>query len=361
MGQLTSVENKKIIEITNFSKLEIPQTHTLLKIVSLNVNIAEKITMEKDIDTIIKLFYENYQEKDIDILCLQGIYSNNAAIQIVNKFKEKEKEKSDKQLYFSPAFPNSEIANISKEKRSSSTYIEVLKEIEELNKKKLSKPSTKAEHNNRMKALTQNIIISRYPIVDWGFYDLDDNHDADDVFGIKSMICANIAVKQKIISIYNTELSINHPIAGVNNELPRDLEIESLKYEIERNKNELKKKYPNFKKSGIHILAGCINVNEIEKKAVNPEYIRFIEKLNAFDIYRFIGKKNYCYTVVNKKERNNYIFQLLDEKFLKDEKLGISNIVEKISDSYGINFLNIESRKINLINKPVEFVFLMRN
>lgn len=353
MGQNNVSENNLIFQqITDFAKIDHPKTYVMVKMASFNVKLSNKITIDNDIKSIVDYLFTSHLNKNIDILCLQGISSNTLAIKLVSKIKsELKKTNKTKEFYFAPSFDDIE-------NRNSSTFFAFIENIEIQNKR----VTTKIENQNKMKAITQNIIISAYPIIDWYFSDLDYDHDADDVYGIKSLVCANIKIANKIVSIYNTELSNNIISAGVINEDLRKLELDALNYEIKRNKFELKnnKNYSTIKKSEIHIIAGTLNINEIEKNTVNEEFIDVVKKLKVFDIFRFLNPFDIGYTTKNKKERNSFIMLILDDEFLKLSYTKTS-VIELIHKFYGLLFIKIGIYKIPThLNKQIEAVFILR-
>lgn len=355
MGQ--NISNSTTIDfskISDYSLIEIPQTYALLKISTFNVNLTDKMNTEKEIESISKYVFSKHLNKSIDILCIQGIHTNNLAVKLVEKIKSKLQKKE--KLFFAPSFDNIN-------KRNSHTFYDF---AEKITMKSVNKTTSKIELQNKMKALTQNIIISTYPIIDWYFSDLDESHDADDLYGIKSVLCANIRVANKIISIYNYELNNDLNSVGVINEDIRSLELKTLNYEIRRNKNELltNQKYSSYKLSDIHLIVGCLNINEFEKDFVKKEFIDTIKKLKGFDIYRFLNQENSGYTIKNRKERNSYIIMILDYNFT--HSITFSGFTKKtaidiIHKYYGIMFLNSAIYSIDTHqHKQIELICFLK-
>lgn len=352
MGQNITTNKILFRQISDFSNVEFPSSYALVKISSFNLKLKNKLTIDKEIDSITNYLFNTFHlKKEIDILCIQGIFDSDLALKLIAHISDKMNEKK-KTLYFAPSF--------NKIEKNSSSITDFIEIIESQNKTK--RISTKIENKNKTKAITQNIIISSFPILDWYFCDLDYKHDADDVYGIKSMVCANIILGNKLISVYNYELMNNIIVAGVNNEDIRNVEIAALNYEVSRNKIELtqNEKYNVYKKSDVHLLVGPSNINEFCNNIVNKEFIDSIGILKAIDIYRFINNSDFGYTTKNKKERDSFMFLLSDNSFFQNN-ITRKNIIEEIHKKYGILFLRSDTYTLPLhLYKQIELIFIIR-
>jgi hypothetical protein len=328
-----------------------PNGYQMIKIATFNTNIVSTVALNSNINKIIDYLISSHRFINIDILCLQGIGNSNIANKMVTSINKKMKDLGKKNYYYAPKIED--IQNIS-------SHAKTIKDME-LKKKKIK--NNEIETKNKAKAFTQNIIISKYPIVDYFFSNLDDDHDFDDILGVKTLICANISIHGNIISVYNLQLASDINSAKIDNVKVRERELETLKYDILRNKVNLKSQeiYKLYVRTDIHLLLGSLNINETKDDNINSEYFNLIKTLKCVDIFRcYVPESQIGFTTVN-NERYDYIMLLLSDKLNVSD---YENILASIHKKLKIHTLDMEIRDDLLLtynnnNFPVEFVFMI--
>ena len=314
MGITSSKTINKKIKINDFNLLTIPEDYELIKIGTFKVNLKNTVNLENKVNEIVSYLFSDHKNKKLDILCLQGIkdYSSlEYLIKIIKKCLLKKKSKN--QFYFS-----SEINIIKSDDKSSSSnsvnYIHIENIIELQQRRKII--SKKSERSRRIKI--QNLIISRFPIVNTIYSEIDDNTDIDDVLGAKTVIGANISIYGNIISIYNTCLSKDIETAHIINKQVREKEIETIFRTIEENKKNIYHELKDYVRTNIHILIGNFNFLEMNGEDLNSEYIDFIKNNHCVDLYRYFCSNK---EIKNPQKRVDYIFLILSKKIYDKNSL----------------------------------------
>ena len=430
---LSGNTSRRKSSISNLAKVDIPVDYKLIKIASYNVNLRKSITSDSKIKNIISYILNEDNMKEIDILCIQGIHDFNSAFALVLELK-KYCKKHKIEMYFVPYFDD--MLNASQQSKFSSEVMfdaswntsnnknnkkkpdkkesdkkkhhkkkhhkneqddneqdkseqnESEQDKSGQNSKQNSKQDSKqdseqnSEQNSKQKSTSnentsktniQNIIISRHPIISTMYSELDKETDMDDLLGVKTVISANIAINNNIISIYNTELCKDILSAGIINNNVRKTEIEEIYNIIRKNIEFLKtNKFSEYKCTDIHFLMGSLNICEYQNNETNNEFVEFIKKYNCFDIYRFLKDDDFGFTT-SYMERMDYILLLLTEDLYKKtspyyKKIKkISNyqdLADIIFKRYDVHFIEYYIKRNNISdtvhNFPIECVYMMK-
>src|SRR3989304_712697 len=168
MGITSSKTINKKIKINDFNLLTIPEDYELIKIGTFKVNLKNTVNLENKVNEIVSYLFSDHKNKKLDILCLQGIKDYSSLEYLIKIIKSDDKSSSS----------------------NSVNYIHIENIIELQQRRKII--SKKSERSRRIKI--QNLIISRFPIVNTIYSEIDDNTDIDDVLGAKTVIGANISI-----------------------------------------------------------------------------------------------------------------------------------------------------------------------
>jgi hypothetical protein len=353
MGSSKS-KNNKIIQVNDFTKVKIPNGFELIKLATFNINIRNTVNISNKVREIITFITSSFKNKEIDILCLQGILDYNSAYKLVKEVK-KYGRKSNNKYYFGPDFEDID--------SKSEKLLSIKNKI---------KTSYKISTRTMKKKLEiQNIIISKYPIVSTIYTELDDKLNLDDIIGTKTLIGANISIYGNIISIYNTTLSKDIKSANINNNDIRDKELQVVFKVIEKNKKNLKTDdFKHYFLTDIHMLAGSLFIKETISLDLNKEFIDFIQKYKCVDIFRIMCEDDIGHTNTS-KERVDYIFFLLTNMmYTKNNHKKLKNInggddlFKLIFKIYKIYFIDIIIRNDTYTNNsysnfPLECTFMI--
>ena len=348
-SKIKKSQNSKDIKFTDYSKVKIPNGYKLIKMASYNVSLRNGINIQMRIEDTINYIFSSFKKKEIDIICLQGMYDYNSANIIVKEIINRGNEMKIK-FYFAPDFDDINISS----------------------SQSVSKRSKSRSKTDSKKIKIQNIIISRYPIISTIFGEIDDKNDFDDVIGVHTIISANISIFGNIITIHNTYLSKDIRTANIINSDIRQSELDAVFAIIEQNRDNIKYN-ENYKKTDIEFLVGAININEMNNNELNEEFINIISDRHIVDIFRYLNDEDFGYTNTT-DERLNYIFMLLTDdmydensKFKKkieslDNQSDLLNIIFDrfkiyFLDSYVRNDINIQGRANNY---PIETVFMIK-
>lgn len=392
MGSKSSKKNETTI--TDCTKIKIPKDCVLIKMGSYNVNLKNTINLDNKIKETMVYLTNNYRNKVLDIINLQGFYDSFSLKLLVTEFKQY-CVKNKMNVYFAPKFDNIEITNNSVDKSDTNNSIangiidtkrnfnlnfhshghnNYGAQINRFNKEHGIRKKTNSSGDNKNKKIVQNIIISKYPIISTIYAELDDKTDMDDILGVQSVIGANIVIDGMLISIYNTSLSKDIKLANIINSQVRDTELETLVAVIEKNKTDLDSNiYKNFHKSDIHITVGTININEFDSGKSNEEYVDFISKYNYVDIFRYLHEDDLGHTTSYMQRLHYILLQLTNDIYTEKTQINESYKEIQTNDQlfnflfkrYNIYFLDNYIIK-NIINDaltyyPIECLFVMRN
>ena len=105
----TSDKQKEPIKFTDYSRVKIPKGHKLIKMATYNVALRNGINMQFRIDHTIDYIFSSLKNKDIDIICLQGINDYNSAYALIQDIKVKMKKMNKSSFYFAPDFEEVQI------------------------------------------------------------------------------------------------------------------------------------------------------------------------------------------------------------------------------------------------------------
>jgi len=363
--------SKKEIVITDYSKVKIPKDFVLIKIGSHNVNLRNTINLDNKIKEIITYITNNYKNKTLDIVCLQGLYDATSLLVLIREFK-KYCLKHKLKIYLAPSFDNIEPGT-----SLSPNNIVTSKQMLDLSfhgSNSSNGSNSGGSKGIKRKKIIQNIIISMHPIISTIYAELDDRTDMDDVLGMQTVIGANILIGNNIISVYNTCLSKDIRSANIINSDVRLSELDTLMNIINKNKNSITdEKFKKYNKSDIHLIAGTININEADTDGISQEYIEFISDRKCIDIFRYLHNDDPGFTT-SYTERVNYILiNLTDDVYDETGKLSESfkeiksgeQLFNLLFKRYNIYFLDsyVIKNDINtsLIYYPIECIFIVKN
>lgn len=99
MGQTTS--NNYVIN--DFDLVKIPKDSKIIKIASYYVDIKNTTNLHIRVDDVLAYFKNRFKNKDIDILCLQGVKDYTSAYTLIRGLK-KYCFKKNIHIYLAPAF-----------------------------------------------------------------------------------------------------------------------------------------------------------------------------------------------------------------------------------------------------------------
>jgi hypothetical protein len=344
--------------ISDFSIIKVPKNFILLKAISFYIDLKISANIDLKISEIINYIFSSVKNKSADIINLQGIYDVVALHLLIREIK-KYSITHDFKLYFAPEFNDIDIDNNNTNKTEHNRTIRRSKNLEEFYTGTNSRDGKK---NKSDKKFVHNIIISRFPIVGTIFSELDDKTNMDDIFGIQTVIGANILIDNTIISVYNTCLSKDIRTSNITNTSVRTTEIETLCNTINKNKKSIEHDKQNYIKSDIHMIIGNLNIPEITNDDVNEEYIKLLKNTNCVDVFRYKSLTDLGYTTLY-KERNSYMLLQISENLYNNfEQMEHETVLSELFKKYKIHFIDlyvISSNK-NIINFPIECVVMVQ-
>jgi len=338
--------------ITDFSKVNIPDNYMLIKVVTYNVMLKNSISMRDNIKIIVKYTLETFRSKNIDIICIQGLEDKYSIVDFIKALK-KVSSYHNEMLYFAPEFDDID-GNLSRSLHSSFNAVWS-------NSKAMS-----SSENNR----TNNIIISKYPIINYDIEVLSDK--SNDIYNSNSMIFANIDIDDTIISVYNVALCNDLSIINVNNKKEREKEIESMREMVLLNQDDIKKnpKFSKYKKPDIGFICGSLNIKETVSDNITEEYENFVSKNRCADLFRYQNDEDKGFTIITKQRVDYNMFVMTDDIYEQDSPFREDlQKIEKPSDlfklilkRYNIYFLQTYVNKNIKASKhfPVECIFIMK-
>lgn len=172
-----------------------------------------------------------------------------------------------------------------------------------------------------------NIIISKFPIIDYFYKKISDTHH-------KYIVCANIILNEnKIICICSVNLTDDIKSINFRNERARRNQILLIKSLI----TKMIAKHNSY----LFILCGSFCIDEIVDNKVNNEYIDLISSINLLDIFRYYNNNTEGFTNIY-KTRNNYIFVITNEPIIFNikEQNNIIRINKYLYDNFKIKLLD---------------------
>jgi hypothetical protein len=359
MGNNHSKQKKKIL---------IPDNYKLVKLFSYNINLNNTVNSENKIKHII-----NYIDKNgPDIICIQGIGDSTSGYNLIkainsyahtNNFKIYIAPQVD--IDIQPALDDPEYQNRNlnlcvRSLEGLNTYDSSYKN----NKSKTRK--SKKNHN------LQNIIISKYLILNIMYSELDDFTTFDDIVGVHSVVGVNILINNNIISIYNTDLCNDIHQSNIISDRVRQSELDTLFNLIDSNRIDILKDYElsKYTNNDLHILVGTLNIDENNgnNHDLNEEYKKLIVNYRCFDIFRYkYPDSSGVSTVMN--NRHDYIMLILsnfvDDKSFQKIKNN-KDMIDFVHKKYKIYFLDIDinsevSHSVQTNNYAIESMFMIQN
>jgi hypothetical protein len=363
---IPSSSSKQDMKISDYEKVKIPKEYSLIKLGSCNVNLHNTMNVDSKIKEIILYITSNHKNKSLDIICLQGFHDVFSMKNLIREFKKYCFENEIK-MFFAPSFDDiivePPVAGIVTTTRMLELSFHT------------PKKSTNRNSMGKMKKIIQNIIISRYPIIDMIYGELDDKTDMDDILGIQTIIGANVLVGNKIMSIYNMCLSKDIKtanIVNISNAQVRMTELDTLMTFVDKNKISLQSdKFTEYDKSDIHLITGTFGINEFGNSDNNQEYLDLIQDRHYIDVFRYLNEKDCGYTTSN-SERINYTFMnLTDDIYDKKSQThndfknakSISEMFDLLFKRYQIHFLGtyvIQSNNVSMYY-PIESIFMIKS
>lgn len=301
MGNITSQTTDDINEIINFKNVNIPNNYTMVKIVTYNVQLKNSINIDNHIHKIGQYILGTFRDKDIDIMCIQGLDDKYSLYKLITHIKTMGKN-NDINLYFAPEFDN---INVSEQNSLQSSLNIAWSD----SKQKSDKGASDNILNNNT---TPNIIISRHMIISYLCEPLDTPETS--LFVIDGIVSSNININNNIISIYNISLSNDIISAQINNSEKRKCEMNKVKDIIVSNHSLISTddRFRKYKKTDINFMVGSFEIVETKNNEINEEYLELTSKFRCADIYRYQHEEKEGYTNI-KNERSDYIMLLLTE------------------------------------------------
>jgi hypothetical protein len=352
-------KQSKKVAVNDYSVVTVPKNYKLIKLISYCVDLRISANSDLKILGIVDYIFSVTKNKSADIInlqCINDILSLHLLIREIKKYGVEH----NLELYFAPEFNDIDTEN----KPDNGKTLRRSKNLEDLYSGNNSRDATEKKSEKKPnKKVIHNIIISKYPIIDTIFAELDNKTNMDDIFGIQTVIGANILIDNTIISVYNTCLSKDFKTSNIMNSEVRTTEIETLCSTINKNKILLQNnKSTNYCKSDIHLVIGNFNISEIMNGEVNFEYINLLKNTICIDVFRHKFLTEFGYTT-SYKERNSYILLQISENICNDiEKINYEDVLNVLFKTYKIHFLDLSVVTINknIINYPIECICMIK-
>lgn len=318
-------------------KYNIPQNTSLLKISSFYINLNDDINRFESIKMIARYIFSNYYDVEVDIICIQGI-NNNKLVKIM----------IDEILHLSRdlQIPVNIVPKVNYNDLSNTNSIQLTwinsSDIENID--------------------TNNIIISKYPIITTSRVNLNESFD-EKLMGSRKATIANINVDGYLISIFN--LILSEDFLGVSNAEYRKSEIEKLFKYVKANNIEMNKMNERYKldliNKNVNIICGNFNIHEFKNCTVNSELIDIFKYIKALDTFRITNINNDNTFTNTRGFRDCYILLLLNELDLDNVNMTSSKILKYCLDVHGITIIKSEINNNIKSNNchPIETIFLL--
>jgi hypothetical protein len=329
----------------SYKNIKIPKKYKVIKVATFNINVRNSIGLSDNIIDIVRYIFNDVNSKHIDIICLHGIhdtFSLEELIKGVNKYAQL----NDIEIHTLPEF----------------------KEMEDIRKKRTKKstmhlPSIIAstKHNDYGIKYSDSVILSRHKIRKYFM----DTTIGNDIYPDRNYIVANIEMYGKIISIYN--ISLSSDIGIVDSKQQREKELTLFDDLFLQNIQELDEL--GNKDTSVHLLLSALNINEISDKMPN-EYVKFVDKYNAIDLYRCHNIDGDGFTTA-KHKRHQYMFLILTKDIL-DKKSKYHDAFVNAQDQNDLMKVIIRRYKFHILeigvteldtsgsNYPVECIFILK-
>lgn len=325
MGNANSNSNATTNNIYDYSKVELPKNHNIIKIVNLSLNLKKGFSLAKSINIIVDYLFEDLNNKKADIITIQGLNDKYAVHEFISKFKNINKEK--KRSY--TTIPEFEDTDISMSENNTS----IQKSIEQ------SWDSTSGENNITKKH--SNLIISRLPIKKSSSIILNDSNGG--IIKEENLIIANLDIDGKTIAFYN--FSLTPDMLYVDTKGIRKIQLEIIIDNIKKNKEE-----NNIKD---HIISANFNIPLLKDNSVNDEYTEIQKKYKLFDLDLGEYEKNF---------HNKIIYTCLYTNGYDIENKKLNEIKKDIRKKYGVSTLqSVFNCNIDVVDANANISYLLIN
>lgn len=313
----------------------IPVGYKKINIISINIDIKNSINLKKNICTSVNYILSN----KFDIACFINIKDKISLYNFIEHIKKKSKEKNII-LYFSPY------------------YDIIINDSSFINTYTISE-----EDKNNSDSLNNyypHLLISKYPIHSYTIDNLNNNRTT-------TLLCVNIIINGKIITIFLTSLSRDIESLKLSNKNNRSLEIIKIKKKINKTFNYLKNNFT--KTTDIGILIGNLNINEFNINGLTNEFLTFIKTCRVVDLHRYKYPNDKLIT--NNNKRLLYILYILTDDLFNNKSeynIELTNVTtpkdmfDIIFQRYNFYCLDINIDKNNLLsnNYPIKIEFIIK-
>lgn len=319
------------------TKYIIPDNTQLLKISSFYVDLNDDINKYDIVKFIAKYVYSDNHSLEVDIICIQGINDENLVKLLIKEILE---------ISNSIKVPVNVVPRIDLNSDSLDNSIQLT--------------WNKSSENEGFDS--NNIIISKYPIITTSKIILNDSID-EKLVGSKKAVIANINVSGYLVTVINIMLSEDY--LGISNSDFRKYEIDQLLKYIYQNNIEMKKIIDTYDlkviNKNVSIICGNMNVFEYKNSKINPELLQIFRTMKALDTFRIsnLNEKENIYTNIS-NYKNCYILLILNEMILLDQ-LNENDLLKYSFDKLGITVIKsyIEKNIMSNGNYPIETIFLL--
>jgi hypothetical protein len=413
MGNRNNTQSKLSSDYSDFCPL---------RIATLYADIDESINKRKKIDTIIEYFMRPYHGYNIDVLCIQGIYSYKILRELVSSFKKYIEEYNDEnrmkynKTVYLEYYPDVEI----EQHRENSTYWSTSEFDDSANyydKLIISRHTIlqsadvqigSIKRINNMLSQSQELMQKNYnhvPINQLNAsnilsdvlrardiqaqqssvlrtqeqYNINNsklminNNDSDESCNIHKYVqMVNLNVDGTFVSIYNIDLDDDN--VGISNNKERRIQIHDIKNIIECNRNNsLDYNMRQFvhgdntfisTNRDIHIVTGMFHINDIKNEIVNSEYTKTMTTLNAIDMNRWVMtlRKDFSHVTSNIKYTNDVYTLLISATLAKCQDIMLRS--QKLFEEHKMVIIssNVAKNYVDLnqfTNYPVDTVMML--
>lgn len=323
MGNINSNSNENTNNIYDYSKVCLPDNHTIIKIVNLSLNLKKGFSLAKSIDILVDYLFENLNNKEVDIITIQGLNDKYAVHEFIFKFKQININKKRSYVIIP------EIKNIS----ILETNTSIQKSIEQ------SWDSSSDGTNITIKH--SNLIISRFPIKKSLSVTLNDSNGG--IIKEENLIIANLEINNKTLAIYNFTLTPDMLYVDTTEIRKMQLKIISDNIKINEKENNIKD----------HIISANFNIPLLKENIINEEYTALQTKYKLLDLH--LGEYNKSF---NNKEIYTCLY--INEYDIENKKL--NDITKYIRQKYGVSTLqSIFDSNINIVDANANISYLLIN
>lgn len=306
--------------------------YKLIKITTYNINVTSDLGSEYKIKNVIKHVYDK-MDRNNDIICIQGIKNDIVGYKLLK--------------YFSNTFGNYKYHTCPK-LVPSKNIVNLHKNDQNRNYLNYNAVVDHYCDDNILKATTNNIILSKFPIIDTMYATFDPKKSSN--LDNRSIVCADINVYGHVIRIFNTQLTSDNHYISNNNRHIRKKEFDRLFHVINKTKTLMKSK------NKINtFVAGPLYMSD--KQTINShisEYEKRITKYNIHDIYFILnGEKSESHNFVGYILDLNTGNQFINKNIVDDIKTNDGIFLHNCIDKYDDNLEDKTYIKIKFIVKKI--------